>query len=281
MKPKHFLLLLVFFLCLFTTAMATDIEIIGANVRFRREPKGAVLGRLSGGEVLPAFEETYRHGELWYKTYVPSWGYGYVSATYSRPVWEGERVFNPEDPFSPNSCTENVLRFYRELFIYLYEHDYCYWDEAEQIRVYRVKDGIGDASVVQPAHKWDLPTMLYRNGLLVESKETAALTYESPTEWEKERIASVVLKNHFGTDDLWVILLQRGLISYSELHGPSPITSKGANPLGVMAREVDEIFRSRVTTPNPDEPMKGIDRLYYNPNGGTRYHVDAKATPHK
>lgn len=274
MKIKILLFLLALLILFSATALATDLEIIYPNVSFRSKPGGNVIGTFTGGEVLNALAETWAKEQLWYYVHSDMLGDGYVSSEYARPIYADERVFNPETPTEPDCVTENVANFYTSLFRWLYVYDYCYWDADEQSCTYRVNNGIGTEGVVKPIHKWDIAYMLLRYGLLVENEQTTLLCNEDASSEEKIRVSSLALTNHFGTDDVWKIIFR--LLNNSEIHAPHGIISQ--NDMIKMSAIRDEV--------NAEYSQKEINQtditntsvnlvLYYNPNGGTYYHVDA------
>ena len=114
--------------------------------------------------------------------------------------------------------TENVESFYLSLYRFLYENGYCYWDQEEGGCTFRVSKGKGDESVVQPMHKVDLATMLLTNGLLVETQETEVLLNEEASDEEKLTAADSILLKHYGTVDMWQILIFGGVVDKAESH---------------------------------------------------------------
>lgn len=222
MKHKSFLMLLILLMLITTTAIATDLEIIYPNVNFRNKPGGNVIGTFSGGEVLHAMDEVWAKNQLWYYAHSDVMGDGYVSGKYARPIWADERIFDPESPTKTDYVTENVLAFYESLQRYFYQYGFCYWDPVESVCTFRVNHGVGDPTVIRPSTKWDLAYMLLRYGLLVENEETTLLRYENdPGDERRLQISSAALKNHFGTDDVWEIILKGHLLFHSEAHSPN------------------------------------------------------------
>lgn len=256
------------------TALATDVEIHYPNVNIRKTPAGESIGRFEGGEVLPALDETWAENQLWYHVQTEQYGDGYVSGEFARPVYGDERVFDPDNPTSPKCMTENVTNFYISLFRWLYVYDYCYWNNDEGC-TYRVHNGVGDEKVVKPIHKWDIAYMMARYGLLVESEEVAVIKNTDAPSEERIAAASTVLKNHFGTDDLWTILVSRNLIDYSEAHIPHRVLC-GWDAMKTLeiSESVNEEFREKTSGRTSEVRTDGDLILYYNPDGGSKYHVD-------
>ena len=257
------------------TALATDVEINYPNVNIRKTPAGNPIGMLAGGEILPALDETWADGQMWYHVQTEQFGDGYVNGEFARPVYGDERVFDPDNPTSPKCMTENVTNFYTSLFRWLYVYDYCYWDNDEGC-TYRVHNGVGDEKVVKPIHKWDIAYMMARYGLLVESEEVAVIKNTDASSEEKIAAASTVLKNHFGTDDLWTILVSRNLIGYSEAHIPHRVFCSSSDTMTILniSKTVDAEFREKTSGRTSEVLTDGDLVLYYNPDGGSRYHVD-------
>ena len=97
-KLIGFLLSVTLFCTVLPMALATDVEIIGPDVNFRKEPKGKVITRFGGGEVLPALDEIWSHDQLWYQVHSDRYGDGYVSGEWARPVWNGITIYDPDHP---------------------------------------------------------------------------------------------------------------------------------------------------------------------------------------
>lgn len=218
MRKALSVMLMLVIMLLSAAAQATDIEVIGPNVNFRDAPHGKVITRLSGGEVLPATDEAWADDTLWYQVHSEKYGDGFVSGEWARPVYNGITVYDPDNPDKLQYVTENVESFYLSLYRFLYENGYCYWDQAEGGCTFRVSKGKGDESVVQPMHKVDLATMLLTNGLLVETKETEVLLSEEASDEEKLTAADSILLKHYGTEDMWQILLFGGVVDKAETH---------------------------------------------------------------
>ena len=266
MKKKLIDLLLVVMLCVFlSTALATNVEIIGTGVNFRKEPRGKVITRFTGGEVLPALDEIWSHDQLWYQVHSDQYGDGYVSGEWARPVWNGITIYDPEHPEKLKYVTENVESFYLDLYRFLFENGYCYWDQAEGGTTFRVSNGIGDSSVVQPDHKLDLALMLLKNGLLVENGDTAVLLDETSTEEEKMMSAASLLRKHYGTEDLWEILIRRGVMDHAEAHVPHGILENDDVWRLVAVR--DQVSREYMgAESDADQPLNsGNKQWYMNP----------------
>ena len=264
--------LMILLLC--GTALATDVEIHYPNVNIRETPGGKPVGRLSGGEVLPAVEETWANGQLWYHVKTEQYGDGYVSGEFARPIYAEERIFDPENPTNADYITENVAAFYTSLLRWLYTYDYCYWDADEQGPNFRVHHMVGDESVVRPIHKWEIAFMLARYGLLVENGMTAVIRDTDAPSETKMKAASTVLKNHFGTDDIWDILLSQLLLD-SEAHAPNrTLSSRDVLAMAEIWDTVNEEFKGKRTVGVSETLTDGNLILYYNPDGGSRYHVD-------
>ncbi len=213
-------LTLCMIMLLSAAAGATEIEIIGPNVNFRSTPQGKVTARFSGGEVLQAADEIWAGDGLWYQVRSEQYGDGFVSGEWARPVYNGETIYNPDHPDQLQYVTDNVESFFRSLCRFLYENGYCYWDQTEQVCSFRVSRGEGDESIVRPEHKTELALMLLTNGLLVETPETGILLNEEASDEDKLQAAETILRKHYGTDDIWKILLFSGVINQAETHVP-------------------------------------------------------------
>ena len=274
MKRRLFLIILSALMVFNVVAYATDLEIIYPNVNFRSTPAGRVICTFSGGEILTALDETWSDNQLWYHAHSDVYGDGYVSGEFARPVYADERAFDPEKPVESDYVTENAIAFYTSLYRYLYQFGFCYWDSAEGGCTFRVNNGVGDPSIVRPATKWDLAYMLLRYGLIVENEETTLLRNEDGSYEELLQVSSEVLRNHFGTDDVWEII-RNGLLNYSEVHAPHNVLSNNDYAQLVLVREqVDSEYCQKTTDWSDDTSADTNLVLFYNPDGGSRYHVD-------
>ena len=273
-KLIGFLLSVILFCTILPMALAIDVEITGPDVNLRKEPKGKVITRFEGGEVLPALDEIWSHDQLWYQVHSDRYGDGYVSGEWARPVWNGITIYDPDHPEKLKYVTENVESFYTDLYRFLYDNGYCYWNQEEGGTTFRVSNGIGDGSVVQPGHKLDLALMLLKNGLLVENRDTAILMNETSTEEEKMQSASSLLRRHYGTEDMWEILIQRGVMDHAEAHVPHGILEN--DDVWKLAAILDRVSREYAGSDGDSElpSDSGNERWYINPNGGTKLHSD-------
>lgn len=275
MKRRLFLLLLSALMLFNVVAYATDLEITYPNVNFRSNPAGSVVGVLNGGEVLTALDETWYDNQLWYHAHSEEYGDGYVSGEFARPIYADERVFDLENPTQTDYVTENVIAFYTSLYRYLYQFGFCYWDSVEDCCTFRVNNGVGDLNIVRPATKWDLAYMLLRYGLLVENEETTLLRNEDGSYEELLSISSKALKNHFGTDDIWEIIIKSGLLNYSEAHAPhNDLSNNDYFQLAIVREQVDSEYCQKTIDWSDDTGDDTNLVLFYNPDGGSRYHVD-------
>ena len=273
-KLMGLLLSVTLFCTALPMALATDVEITGPGVNFRKEPKGTVITRFGGGEVLPALDEIWSHDQLWYQVRSDQYGDGYVSGEWARPVWNGITIYDPDHPEKLKYVTENVESFYTDLYRFLYDHGYCYWNQEEGGTTFRVSNGIGDGSVVQPKHKLDLALMLLKNGLLVENGDTAILMNETSTEEEKMQAASLLLRRHYGTEDMWEILIQRGVMDHAEAHVPHGILEN--EDVWKLAAVLDRVSREYTGPGDDADPPSNSENAqwYINPNGGSKLHSD-------
>ena len=243
MRKALSVLLVMGIVFLFAAAQATDIEVIGPNVNFREAPRGKVITRFSGGEVLPATDEVWANDVLWYQVHSEEYGDGFVSGEWARPVWDGKTIYDSNHPDQLQYVTENVETFYLSLYRFLYQNGYCYWDQEEGVCTFRVSKGKGDESIVQPMHKVELATMLLTNGLLVETQETDVLLNGEASEEEKITAADSILLKHYGTKDMWEILISGGVVDKAETHAAHGILENSdAGRLEAIRSQVDREY---------------------------------------
>ena len=223
------------------------IEIIGPHVNFRSKPNGTVIAQLSGGEVLQAIDEVWADHGLWYQVHSEQYGDGFVSGEWARPVVNGITIYDPDHPDQLQYVTENIVSFYLSLYRFLYEHGYCYWDQTNQGCTFRVKDGKGDESVVQPMHQVDLATMLLQNGLLINTPDTEVLLNANASDQEKIEAANSILLKHYGTVDIWQILIPGGILDSAETHAPHGILENDdLHRLEAIRHQVDQEYNEKV-----------------------------------
>lgn len=272
MKKKPFgILLILISLLICTAAYAMEIEIVSPNVNFRKEPGGSPLGRFAGGEILEVREECFSGGQLWYRAVSETLGEGFVSGEFAKPVRNGVHVYQPEHPEQTDFLTENDLEYLLAFYRFLFERGYCYWDEEAAGVYFRIYDGAWEEGVVRPEHETDLVELLLQYGLVAESERTEEFV-KAETQDEKLSIASEILRNHYGTDD-------PGKITATLVSGPNPelhvphgyLSSRDVQKEKQLLEQVNREYGKPIAR-DTEVPMDTI--FYYNPDGGSKYHVD-------
>lgn len=209
-------LMLVLMMCMLSAALAAEVEITFPNVNCRRTPGGTVVGRFAGGEVLTARDEVRRNGQLWYHVSSEQYGEGYVSAAYARPVRQGE--------YGADAVNADTLGFLEEWVTLHFDCGFCFWDDELGGRHYPEMDEAERARRSTPACRIRLAGMLFRYGFIWMTDDHARLNDPDRPEAEKAEIASRILKNHYGTDDIYTIIREcyGNDIPVADWHGGNP-----------------------------------------------------------
>lgn len=269
--------MLIIFSC--SLSFAAEVEIVYPNVNYRKSPGGEVIHRFAGGEVLEAQEEVRQNDQLWYHLSSDEYGEGYVSAIYAKPVWQGQYVYdggNPDDGSA--GVTDNMLGFLEEWLELHFDYGFCYWNNEGGYRVYPELSEVERKEKSTPECKIHLADMLFRYGLIWETQDHAVLNDPEIPVTEKAAVASKILKNHYGTDDICLIIRSCYVIDIpaSDWHyGNFYMYDADRRNCEAVLRRVEEKYGSSETLPG-NEPMQPDPDLvlYYNPEGGSKYHVD-------
>ncbi len=275
---KMCLTILALLMIAVSVAEAAEVEIVYNNVNFRKAPGGQVICRFAGGEVLTALEEVWEKNQLWYRAVSDAHGEGYVSAVYARPVYQDHLWYNNEGMADADGVlTENMLAFLEDWISMHFEFGYCYWDGTYDIRRYPAMNEAERKEKNTPECRIRLAELLFRHGLIWETGDHALLTDPEKSEEEKAAVASKILKAHYGTDDIYTIILSCYGVGFpkSDWHfGDPPYTSELANRKSEERIAKVESRYGRKEPVSDSAETDGNTVLYFNPSGGTRYHLD-------
>ncbi len=272
MKRKALLVLSILAALWCACAFATEVEATWQHVNVRQTPGGKVITRVNYGDVLAGLDEVYADDGLWYQIHSDQFGDGYISADFARPVWNRVYLYQ-EQMTGVNHVTDNMIDYLSELNAYLYEHGFCRWDAEE-----------GCLSVVPigqiqstPENAMDLACMLLRHGMLVENEQTAVLLDPQAEDSERAQAASTILKKHYGTDDLGEITYRGNVATGfhpSDWHTPDMASNEDISRLRTMLDQVNERFMGQEADAGSPSAVSPSTVLYFNPDGGSRYHID-------
>ena len=201
--------------------LSDRLQIIQNNVNFRKTPGGEVLGRLQGGTVLDCLDERQHKGELWYHARSAEYGEGYVICSFAKPVWDDLDYWPSFD--SGNIISDNMLLFAYWMGTYQLDHGLSVIetvgnDQQLNIAPLTVR---GDMSVIPEDMKIRLVLKLFEYGFICRNSSYDQLRDESLSFAEKDNIASSVLNRHYGTDDIWKIILGQSVVIWiheNDLH---------------------------------------------------------------
>ena len=203
------------------TVLSDQLQIIANNVNFRKTPGGDVLGRLQGGTVLECLEETQYKGKLWYHARSAAYGEGYVLCSFAKPVWDHLDYWPSFD--SGNVLSDNMLLFACWMGTYQLDHGLSIIETVGKDRQLNIAPFTvrGDASLLPDDMRIQLALKLFEYGFICRNASYDLLKDASRTFEEKDRTASDVLNRHYGTDDLWKIILGQSVVTWiheNDLH---------------------------------------------------------------
>lgn len=122
-----------------------------------------------------------------------------------------------------------------------------------------------------PEDSYALAEMLYRHQMLIGTADTGLMMDEELSREERTEAACRVLESHYGTSDVWQIIVSGGDYAgfyRSDWHTPELPTRDNA------ARSTELLLQILQPEAADETASPGELVLYYNPNGGIMYHVD-------
>ena len=226
--------------------LSDQLQIIQDTVNFRKTPGGDVLGRLQGGTILECLDETQYKGELWYYARSAEYGEGYVICSFAKPIWDNLNYWPSFD--SGNIISDNMLLFAYWMGTYQLDHGLSIIetvgnDQQLNIAPLTVR---GDMSIIPDDMKIQLVLKLFEYGFICKNSTYDQLKDESLPFAEKDSIASSVLNKHYGTDDIWEIILGQSVVVWihvNDLHAGNEGPCSGRDLMltnAVMQKVIEE-----------------------------------------
>ncbi len=202
--------------------LTEELQVVHNQVNFRKSPGGKVLGRLQGGAMLTFLDETQHKGELWYHAYSEEYGKGYVMAEYARPVWNGENYW--EAMAEGRAFSDNLLLYDYWMGTYQMDHGLSTIETMDGGRYVNVAPLTvrGNNAMIPDDMGIQMVTKMYEYGLICYQPYYQQLQDPSVSLEAKKKIASSVLKNHYGTDRIWEIISIPSILFFvhsNDLHG--------------------------------------------------------------
>lgn len=202
--------------------LTDELQVVHNQVNFRKSPGGKVLGRLQGGAMLTFLDETQHKGELWYHAYSEEYGKGYVMAEYAKPVWNGENYW--EAMAEGRAFSDNLLLYDYWMGTYQMDHGLSIVETMDGGRYVNVAPLTvrGNNAMIPDDMGIQMVTKMYEYGLICYQSYYQQLQDPSVSLEAKKKIASTVLKNHYGTDNIWKIIATPSILFFvhsNDLHG--------------------------------------------------------------
>jgi len=225
--------------------LSDQLQIIQDNVNFRKTPGGDVLGRLQGGTILECLDEKQYKGELWYYARSAEYGEGYVICTFAKPVWDNLNYWPSFD--SGNIISDNMLLFAYWMGTYQLDHGLSIVESVGNDRQLNIAPLTvrGDMSIIPEDMKIQLVLKLFEYGFISKNSSYDQLRDKSFSFTEKDNIASSVLNKHYGTDDIWKIILGQSVVIWiheNDLHAGNegPCSGKDLTLTNAVMQKVIE-----------------------------------------
>lgn len=202
--------------------LSDELQIVHNQVNFRKAPGGKVLGRLQGGDLLKFLNETQYKDALWYHAYSEKYGEGYVLAVYAKPVWNGQNDWEAME--EGKSISDNLLLYDYWMGTYQMDHGLSIIETIDGGRYVNVAPITvrGNDDMIPDDMGIQMVTKMYEYGLICYQPCYWQLQDPSVSLEEKKKIASSVLKNHYGTDSIWKIIAVPSILFFvhsNDLHG--------------------------------------------------------------
>ncbi len=201
--------------------LSDRLQIIQNNVNFRKAPGGDVLGRLQGGTILECLDEIQYKSNLWYYARSAEYGEGYVICSFAKPLWDDLNYWPSFD--SGNVISDNMLLFAYWMGTYQLDHGISMIETVGNDRQLNIAPFTvrGNMSVIPEDMKIQLVLKLFEYGFICRNSLYDQLRDGSLPVDEKDKIASSVLNKHYGTDDIWKIILGQSVVVWiheNDLH---------------------------------------------------------------
>lgn len=201
--------------------LSDQVQIVWHDVNFRTTPGGKVICRFQGGEILNCPDETQYKGQLWYHVLSPEFGDGYVNGTYAKPLWDNLSYWPL--PESGDILTDNMILFSYWFGTYQLDHGLSIIEDVgtERQLIIAPLSVRGNLSIIPDDMKIQLVLKMFEYGLICKSPAYDQLTDTATSVADKNTIASKILQKHYGTDDIWEIIIRASkavFIHINDLH---------------------------------------------------------------
>ena len=226
------------------TVLSDQIEIVWHDVNFRKSPGGEVLGRLQGGDILDCIDEMQYKGELWYHARSSRYGEGYVICTFAKPLWNNLVYWPLND--DEDIISDNMVLYSYWMGSYQLDHGLSIIEDVGSDRMLSIAplSVRGDMSVIPEDARIQIAVKLFEYGFICKNDAYEKLIDDTKSLEERNQVASSVLQNHYGTDDIWDITVRTSIalfIHVNDLHTEGQLSGRDNMILSaVQKRLVDE-----------------------------------------
>jgi len=198
--------------------LSNQLQIVQNNVNFRNAPGGEILGRLQGGTILECLDEIQYQEKLWYHARSDEFGEGYVDATFAKPLWDNLSWW----PLSPSEdvFSDNMALFSCWFGTYQLDHGLSIIETFGNDRLLNIAPLTvrGDSSIIPEDARVQLAEKLFEYGLICKNDAYDRLLDDTLPFAEKDSIASDILMKHYGTDDIWKIMVKMSVLSWIHIN---------------------------------------------------------------
>ena len=227
--------------------LSHQVQIVHSAVNFRESPGGKVIASLQGGELLECLDEEQYKGDLWYHARSEQYGDGYVISTYAKPIWNNQNYWPLSEPEDTISVSDNMYLFAYWMGTYQLDHGLSIIEDTGSDRALSVAPMTirGNMDVVPKDMKIELAVKLYEYGLICLNDAYDQLRDDLLPFETRDEIASDVLRKHYGTDNVWVIMPKGSLVLFihvNDLHNVGVLLSERDRMIGnaLLQKLVDE-----------------------------------------
>lgn len=212
-------------------ALSRQVQIVHSAVNFREAPEGKVIASLDDGEILECLDEEQYKGALWYHARSEQYGDGYVISTYAKPIWNNQNYWPLSEPEDTISVSDNMYLFAYWMGTYQLDHGLSIIEDTGSDRALSVAPMTirGNMDVVPKDMKIELAIKLYEYGLICLNDAYDQLRDDLLPFETRDEIASDVLRKHYGTDNVWVIMPKGSLVLFihvNDLHNVGVLLSE-------------------------------------------------------
>lgn len=161
------------------------VELVVNNVHFREKAAGKSLGLLKIGECLPLYLEKRAGESRWYLVHSDEYGYGYIRSDMAVLVDGNQRLVQSGKVVS--TLTEKLKHFLEAAAYYQVEGRFERWNAQDKI---------------------DFVLLMYKDNILAQDEAYEKLLSDTLSANEKEKLASDILYNHYGSEKLSIVVVR-------------------------------------------------------------------------